>query len=317
MWWSGLDFRTATDRDVIQLVAGQSGLLFMPGRQFRYSRTGYYLLGVVLRRVLGAGVERWFAQQVFEPKRMRRTSYVNGTTCADTSMLGFEGCDNGFASLEVAPHAWDTECVYSTPSDLLQWNRCITTEGDEHGRRSRLLTCGTLDRGDEVPYGLGIGIWKEGGALLVHHTAAGQGLSHIYLWLPAFNSSILVLSNFRQGWSDHRAVRIMERLTGYDAAYAAIARRTRARAAVPPPPIEPTSGAAFEGVYHCPALGATYVVEASSDAIGIRWSGRTCPLVRMGESEFRAAEVTVRFTPEGMQLRSAGLGEIACAREAA
>jgi CubicO group peptidase (beta-lactamase class C family) len=58
-----------TEQDVIELLARQKQLNFKPGEQFEYSNSGYFLLGVIVRRVSGQSLREFAAENIFKPLR--------------------------------------------------------------------------------------------------------------------------------------------------------------------------------------------------------------------------------------------------------
>jgi CubicO group peptidase (beta-lactamase class C family) len=61
------------DEEVVQLIA-EAPLLFAPGSRFRYSNSGYVLLGVLLERASGMSLEQFFEEELFKPLGMQGTT---------------------------------------------------------------------------------------------------------------------------------------------------------------------------------------------------------------------------------------------------
>ncbi len=75
------DSRTAQldDRDVLTLLASKDSLYFPAGSQYRYSNSGYVLLGLIVARVSGMSFPEFLRTRIFEPLGMRATvAHVEG-----------------------------------------------------------------------------------------------------------------------------------------------------------------------------------------------------------------------------------------------
>lgn len=98
------------DDEVVELIAA-APLLFEPGTRFRYSNSGYVLLGVLIERVSGVPLERFCEEELFAPHGMHGTTLGPAKNRAygtprDQSVTSATRGDGG---------------VYSNVLDLARW----------------------------------------------------------------------------------------------------------------------------------------------------------------------------------------------------
>jgi D-alanyl-D-alanine carboxypeptidase len=104
------------------------GLDFTPGEQFRYSNSGYFLLGLIIEKVAGRSYESVLSHQIFAPLSMNATGYNHYETVLLGRASGYRAGPHG--ALENADYD-DTNLpfaaggLYSTVEDLERWNEAL------------------------------------------------------------------------------------------------------------------------------------------------------------------------------------------------
>jgi CubicO group peptidase (beta-lactamase class C family) len=72
---SGWDYGdVATDDEALRLVTLQKGTNFVPGTEWSYSNTGYFLLSIVVKRVSGKTLGAFSKERIFDPLAMKDTT---------------------------------------------------------------------------------------------------------------------------------------------------------------------------------------------------------------------------------------------------
>lgn len=61
-----------SDKDILALIARQKGLNFQPGKEWRYSNSGYFLLAQIVKRVSGKSLRIFAEDNIFAPLGMKR-----------------------------------------------------------------------------------------------------------------------------------------------------------------------------------------------------------------------------------------------------
>src|SRR3984893_17177921 len=69
-----------TDDDALALLIRQKGLNFVPGSEWAYSNTGFFLLSVIVKRVNGTTLRQFASQNIFQPLAMTHTTFRDDHT---------------------------------------------------------------------------------------------------------------------------------------------------------------------------------------------------------------------------------------------
>src|SRR6476660_8017870 len=64
-----------TDEEALTLIARQKSLNFVPGSEYLYSNSGFFLLSVIVKRVSGKTLKEFAAENIFTPLGMTHTQY--------------------------------------------------------------------------------------------------------------------------------------------------------------------------------------------------------------------------------------------------
>jgi CubicO group peptidase (beta-lactamase class C family) len=68
---------------------------FPPGGQFKYSNSGYYLLGLIVENVSGKSYEEYLQENIFDPLGMAHTGYGHHRPILPNRAAGYELDENG------------------------------------------------------------------------------------------------------------------------------------------------------------------------------------------------------------------------------
>lgn len=101
----GVDHPDLKESDVIKAIVKQHPQLARPGDKYRYSNTGYNLLGMIVEKVAGMSMDVFLVRNIFEPLGMNDTRLV---------------CRRGYAKGDSG--------MFSTVDDLLKWDQALYTD---------------------------------------------------------------------------------------------------------------------------------------------------------------------------------------------
>ena len=171
---------------------------FEPGSQWRYSNSGYVLIGAVIEAVSGEPWDRWLAKQQFEPLELEHTRGGATREVIPGHASGYAVTGSGVlqaAPLSMTqPHA--AGALVSTVDDLWRWNRAL------HGGTllsatsyARMITPEGAAAGNGVDYGFGVQIDRLRGQRLIEHGGGIHGFGALLLYLPDSGISVAVLRN--------------------------------------------------------------------------------------------------------------------------
>jgi CubicO group peptidase (beta-lactamase class C family) len=90
------DEEVLSEAEVLAMYARQRGLQFVPGSAFAYNNTGYFLLGVVVRRASGKSLRQLAAERIFGPLAMADTLFLDDhAEVVARRATGYEPSDPG------------------------------------------------------------------------------------------------------------------------------------------------------------------------------------------------------------------------------
>jgi CubicO group peptidase (beta-lactamase class C family) len=182
----------ATPAETIEQVAGIP-LPWEPGENYRYSNSGYVLLGMVIEQVAGISYEAFLEKNIFAPLGMEDTGYDHGTEgLAVGYRTGFDPAS--FVDMSV-PYA--AGALYSTVLDLLRWDEALYTDKlvpiEYLGKRETALVSITDRAGYGYGYGVALGV--EDGRRLVFHDGGINGFYSHYNRYPEDHLCVVILTN--------------------------------------------------------------------------------------------------------------------------
>jgi CubicO group peptidase (beta-lactamase class C family) len=104
---------------------------FKPGEKFRYSNSGYIVLGKIIEIASGHPYAAFMKEAIFDPLEMRDTGYDTAATILKnrasgyTRLLGVAPANASYIDMSL-PHA--AGALYSTVVDLLKWDRALDSD---------------------------------------------------------------------------------------------------------------------------------------------------------------------------------------------
>ena len=105
-------------------------LEFTPGSQFRYSNSGYILLGAVIERITGQDYEAVLKEKIWDPLDMKNTGYDHHAVILKKRAAGYrktmDGCINAPYLDMSLPYS--AGALYSTVEDLYLWDQALYTD---------------------------------------------------------------------------------------------------------------------------------------------------------------------------------------------
>lgn len=175
-------------------------LYFKPGTKFKYSNSGYILLGYIVEKVSGMSYADYLQNNIFKPLNMNHTGMGYNGPIKNYNSNGYTGY------LDVSPISdksslnalYGAGALYSCTEDLYKWDRSLK----EH----KLLTEKTLDKmfskhvamsdGDDSEYyGYGWMIYDSPAGHEIFHGGNVLGFTSNIERIPDKDLTIIILSN--------------------------------------------------------------------------------------------------------------------------
>jgi CubicO group peptidase (beta-lactamase class C family) len=187
---------------------------FEPGDRWKYSNSGYVLLGVIIEKASGLTYEGFLRKNIFDPLGLKHTFYGRVSPVIPGRVPGYEtGFDGaylnaGYISM-TQPYAAGS--LLSNVDDLAAWNQALL-EGRLIKRETleRAWTAYKLKDGTSTGYGYGWSIGESFGTRIIFHDGDINGFSSAGILFPEERLIIVLLSN-REA-SEFRPDRIASRI---------------------------------------------------------------------------------------------------------
>lgn len=195
-----VDARSRNHYEPADFAATFSGLPldFEPGSRWRYSNSGYFLLGVIIERVSGKPYDQVLRERILEPLGLLQTGYDHHEAIVEKHATGYEPMPDG--SFVHAPYIdtgipFAAGMMYSTVDDLFKWDQALYGETfvADAGLRTRMFTPHMKGYG----YGWQLAETSIGGRMvsIVEHGGQIPGFHAGFRRMPAERNTIIVLDN--------------------------------------------------------------------------------------------------------------------------
>ena len=189
-----------TDLSVQQIIdlIKDLPLLFVPGEQFAYSNSGYFLLGAIIEKASGMSYADFVAKKIFEPLGMKQTSYDRNEQIVANRASGYSKVNGvlqnaAYVSM-TTPYA--AGGLRSSVDDLVIWNAAMAAgKLLTSASWSRMFAPYQLKNGNTVPFPFGRILKDVQGAVAIDHGGRIDGFIADGLWLPDSKVYVAVLSN--------------------------------------------------------------------------------------------------------------------------
>ena len=171
---------------------------FEPRSRYSYSNTGFLILGRVIEKVSGQPFGAVLATRIFQPLSLSRTAYEPNMSGADMARgyTSFALADPFPADPEAAGWAGPAGAIWSTPTDLLAWDRSLLDRKLLSDSSYKVLTTPQrLTDGRSSGYGCGEGVNDRGLGVVLSHGGAVSGFVAQNTVIPSTRSAVVVLSN--------------------------------------------------------------------------------------------------------------------------
>ena len=189
-----------TDAQVIEMIARQQGLNFAPGDEYLYSNSGYYLLGLIVKRVSGQSLRQFADENIFQPLGMANTHFHDDhTEIVRHRAAGYAPRDDGrYRIYMTALDMVGDGGLFTAVDDLLLWDRNLDDNRLGQGGPDLIqlmLTPGRLNSGQELAYAFGLVVGDHRGLKTVGHGGAFVGFRAEVIRFPEQRLSVICLAN--------------------------------------------------------------------------------------------------------------------------
>lgn len=304
-----------TNQDLLELLARQKGLDFMPGTKFQYSNSGYTLLAVIIERITGQSLGTFVKDNIFIPLGMNRTFILeNNRIVVKNRARGYSLRDGLFVLDETLNESTGDGAVQTTVGDFALWDRNFyenhlelpdfATRMEEAGKLADGRPASVPDWGQPGLYAFGLVLSTYRGLKTVIHGGAYVGFRAGYLRFPDQKLSIIICANIADINPMDFCYRVADVVLEKE--FKEPLRLETGPAAQPgpsPAPLAALPAAALEvyaGDYFNDELPATYELRVRDGSLYFvhKNAGSKDPLRREGDDLFSFGGIRIKFRRE-------------------
>jgi CubicO group peptidase (beta-lactamase class C family) len=174
---------------------------FTPGEKFRYSNSGYFLLGYIIEKVSGKSYEQYLQETILTPLKMTNTGYDHSEVIIKNRAAGYEKRGNKISNspyLDMSiPYAAGS--LYSTAEDLYIWDQALYTTKLLSAKSMESLFNSYIQAG-KGSYGYGwfineVDNGTSGKLKVTEHGGGINGFNTNIYRIPADKNLIVLLNN--------------------------------------------------------------------------------------------------------------------------
>lgn len=189
--------RQLSDGDVLRMVSATTHTYFPPGTAYRYSNTGYVLLGLVVEKASGMRLQDFLKRRIFAPLHMDHTLlYVHDATTVPNRAYGYSDIDGKWqrTDQDLTSATRGDGGIYASIDDLAKWdaalydNRLLSDASRKLAFSPHAKVAGEPYQAD---YGYG---WRITGDTL-WHSGESIGFRNVIVRWPKQHLTVILLSN--------------------------------------------------------------------------------------------------------------------------
>jgi len=188
-----------TDDDFLGLIARQKELNFKPGDEEVYSNSGYFLLGLIVKRVSGESLREFAGETIFKPLGMTNTQFVDDRTLVvkNRATAYLPNSNAGFSLAIRLDDRVGNAGLYTSVEDLFLWDQNFYNNklGGGPDLITEQLSTGRLNNGKTINYAFGLGVGEYKGLQTISHGGSGGGFTSVMIRFPEQNFSVMCLCN--------------------------------------------------------------------------------------------------------------------------
>jgi len=199
---------------ILKLVERQHQLNNVPGDEWIYSNTNYFLLGIVVQRATGKPLAEYAAENIFRPLGMSHTRfYDDASVVIPDRVAAYDPGPGGKFLVD-----WSTTYavvggggLMTTVDDLLQWDNNFYENRLGKGTLvHELETVGVLNDGKPTDYGMGLFSGSYRGVPIFEHNGALFGYRSDILRFPNRKFTVAFLCNLASADPEGKARQVAD-----------------------------------------------------------------------------------------------------------
>jgi CubicO group peptidase (beta-lactamase class C family) len=191
-----------TEAELYQKLV-QLPLNFETGTKWKYSNTGYVLLGFLIHKVTGEFYGDFLQERIFRPLGMSATRIISEADIVPNRASGYELVKGEIKNQEWVSATLNTTAdgaLYTNFVDLGKWDAALYTEKLlKRGSFEQMWTPVKLKDGKTHPYGFGWFLNEVNGHRLIEHDGSWQGFTMNISRYVDDKLTVIVMTNLDSG----------------------------------------------------------------------------------------------------------------------
>ncbi len=168
-------------------------LEFEPGSKFRYSNSGYLLLGEIIEKVSGQSYEAFLEHEILKPLGMNNSGYARRESAYPNRASGYTSINPQSPDKALPVHfsvLHSAGAMYSTVEDMLKWDQALY-----HGKILKASSIKEIFTPNLGNYGFGWFIESIRGVKHEFHDGFLDGFNTMISRWPDYKLLVVVFSN--------------------------------------------------------------------------------------------------------------------------
>ena len=169
---------------------------FQPGEKWKYSNSGYVLLGYLIEKISGKSYQDFVQENIFKPLAMSDSGYDSNTAIIPHRAYGYSPGPNGphnagYIDMSIP---FSAGSLYSTTHDLLLWE-----QGLFGGKVLSAASLKKMTTPFKENYACGLMVRTVNGHPVIEHGGGIEGFNTQLSYYPDDKLTVVVLANLNGG----------------------------------------------------------------------------------------------------------------------
>ncbi len=187
-----------TEKDILDMLARQKALNFLPGEEYLYCNTGYTLAAIAVKRITGVSLRDYADSLFFKPLGMTNTHFHSDhAEITPNRTSAYSKDDKGIWKISIPVFDnYGATSLFTTVEDLAKWDENFYTKkvgGDAF--INLMQATGELNNKTLQTYASGLIVSNYKGYKTVGHSGADAGYRSHMIRFPDEHFSIVILAN--------------------------------------------------------------------------------------------------------------------------
>ncbi|MBV8864622.1 MAG: beta-lactamase family protein [Acidobacteriaceae bacterium] len=193
--YTDLEAKSTTPEKLVERFRDKP-LEFEPGTKWKYSNSGYALLGYLVEKITGQTYQQFLEQNIFTPLGMKDSGYDSNSSIIMHRASGYTPSGHGIVNAGYIDMTipFSAGALYSTTEDLLRWER-----GLFGGRVLKPASLKQMTTPFKQDYAFALMVKQVNGRKEIDHGGGIEGFNTELAYWPDDQLTVIVLGNLNSG----------------------------------------------------------------------------------------------------------------------